>query len=139
MFPDTDVLARKVALQGLAEHGVTGIKVATELPSSIPARFIRLYTVPGREISRRTQWCQVIGQVYDAKGEDERCNYTARLLGAVLRAAPDMVVDGDQPINLAGEMHGPFPTEDPDLPGLPRYQVNLTWTMQSQVIPSPSS
>jgi hypothetical protein len=33
IFPDTDTLARKYLLQGLAEHGTTGIAVGTKLPS----------------------------------------------------------------------------------------------------------
>ena len=135
VFPDTDALARKIALQGLAEHGVTGIAVGTKLPSPMQNRFIRLYTLPGREVSRRTQWCQVIGQVYDTKGNDVRCSELARLLGSVLRSAPDMVVEGEQLISEPCEKHGPFPSEDPDLPGIPRYQVNLTWTVQSTVQP----
>jgi hypothetical protein len=133
IFPDTDTLARKYALQGLAEHGVTGIKMQSKIPSPMPERFIRLFTLPGREVSRRTQWVQVIGYVYDAAGQDVRCSQLAQLLGAVLRSAPDMVVDGEQPISEPCEKSGPFSSQDPDLPGLPRYQVNLTWTVQSSV------
>lgn len=133
MFPDTDRLARRYLLAGLAEHGVTGIAVGTELPSPMQNRFIRCYTIPGRETSRRTQWCQVICQVYDTKGNAVRCQELARLSAAVLRSAPDMVVDGEQPISEPCEKQGPFPYEDPDLPGIPRYQATITWTVQSQV------
>lgn len=133
MFPDTDPLARKYLLQGLAEHGVTGIAVATELPSPMQNRFIRCYTIPGRAVSRRTQWCQVVVQVYDTKGNAVRCRTLARECAAVLRSAPDMVVDGEQLITEPCELQGPFPTEDPDMPGVPRYQANLTWTVQSIV------
>jgi hypothetical protein len=59
IFPDTDTLARKYLLQGLAEHGTTGIAVGTKLPSPMQNRFIRCFTIPGRAVSRRTQWCQV--------------------------------------------------------------------------------
>lgn len=134
LFPDTDTLARKYALQGLAEHGTTGIAIGTKLPSPMQNRFIRLFTLPGREVCRRTQWCQVIGQVYDVKGQDVRCSQLAQLLGAVLRSAPDMVVDGEQMVSEPCEKQGPFFSEDPDLPGIPRYQVNLTWTLQSTVV-----
>lgn len=133
IFPDVDELARKVALQGLAERGVTGIAIGSKLPFPMQNRFIRLFSLPGREVSRRTQWCQVVGFVYDTKDNEVRCSELARLLGAVLRSAPDMVVDGDQFITEPCEKHGPFPSEDPDLPGIPRYQVNLTWTIQSTV------
>ena len=133
MFPDTDMLARKYALQGLAEHGVTGIAVGTKLPSPMQNRFIRLFTIPGRETSRRTQWCQVIAQVYDTKGNEVRCQELARLVTAVLRSAPDMVVDGEQLISEPCEKQGPFAYEDPDLPGIPRYQATITWTVQSVV------
>lgn len=133
IFPDTDILAHQYLRQGLADHGVTGIDVATELPSPLPERFIRCYTIPGREVSRRTQWCQIVTQVYDVAGQEVRCSRMARLCGAILRAAPDMVVDGEQPISEPCEKNGPFPTEDPDLPGIPRYQVNNTWTVHSRI------
>lgn len=135
LFPDTDTLARKYLLQGLAEHGVTGIAVGTRLPSPMQNRFIRCFTLPGRAVSRRTQWCQVIVQVYDTKGNDVRCSQLAQLSAAVLRSAPDMVVDGEQPITEPCELQGPFPLEDPDLPGIPRYQATVTWTVQSSVSP----
>jgi hypothetical protein len=131
MFPDTDTIARKIVLQGLAEHGVTGIAVGTKLPSPMQNRFIRCYTIPGHAVSRRTQWCQVIVQVYDTKGNDVRCQQLARLVTAVLRAAPDTVIDGEQPISEPCEIQGPFPYEDPDMPGIPRYQATVTWTVQS--------
>lgn len=133
VFPDTDTLARKYALQGLAEHGVTGIAIGTKLPSPMQNRFVRLYTIPGRLVSRRTQWVQVIAQVYDTKDQDVRCSQLAQKLAAVLRSAPDMVVDGEQQVTEPCELQGPFPSEDPDWPGIPRYQANLTWTVQSTV------
>lgn len=135
IFPDTDTLARKYLLQGLAEHGTTGIAVATKLPSPMQNRFIRCFTIPGRAVSRRTQWCQVIMQVYDTKGNEVRCQELARIAAAVLRSAPDMEVDGQQLISEPCELQGPFPYEDPDLPGIPRYQATVTWTVQSSVIP----
>lgn len=135
VFPDTDTLARKYLLQGLAEHGVTGIKVQTKIPSPMPDRFIRCFTIPGREVCRRTQWCQVIAYVYDTADNEVRCSQLAQLVGAVLRSASEMVVDGEQFVTEPCEKHGPFPSQDPDLPHLPRYQVNLTWTIQSSVNP----
>jgi hypothetical protein len=135
IFPDTDLLARKYLLQGLAVHGVTGIAVGTKLPSPMQNRFIRCYTIPGREVSRRTQWCQVIVQVYDTKDNEVRCSQLARTCAEVLRAAPDMVVDGEQMITEPCEEQGPFAYEDPDLPGIPRYQATITWTVQSSVNP----
>lgn len=136
MFPDTDALARKYLLQGLAEHGVTGIGVGTKLPSPPPERFIRCFTIPGRDVSPRTQWCQVIVQVYDT--DAVACSQLARLCGAVMRSAPDMVVDGEQPVSEPVEKSGPFPSDDPDLPGTPRYQVNISWTLHSQVLTPPT-
>jgi hypothetical protein len=133
IFPDTDTLARKYLLQGLAEHGVTGIAVATQLPSPMQNRFIRCFTIPGREISRRTQTVQVVAQFYDTKGNDVRCSQLAQLGTAVLRAAPDMVVDGQQWVSEPCEKQGPIPYEDPDLPGIPRYQGTVFWTVQSTV------
>ena len=135
VFPDTDTLARKILLQGLEDHQVTGIAVGTRLPSPMQNRFIRCYTIPGREVSRRTQWVQVVTFVYDTKGNDVRCSNLARLCGSVLRSAPEVVIDGEQWISEPCERHGPYPTEDPDWPGIPRYQVNVTWTVHSTVIP----
>lgn len=134
IFPDTDTLARKIAIQGLAERGLSGIKVGSKIPASMPARFIRLYTIPGKEICVRTMWCQVVAFVYDDAANEVRCSETARLLGAILRAAPEAVIDGNQQVTVPCELHGPYPSQDPDLPNVPRYQVNVTWTIQSTVI-----
>lgn len=133
-FPDTDDIGRKILLQELAVRGHTGISVSTEVPSPLPKRFIRFYTLPGREICRRTMWCQTITQVYDI-ADAMWCQQLARLCGAILRAAPDIVVDGEQPVSEPCEMHGPFPSQDPDLPKYKLYQVNNTWTTQSSVTP----
>lgn len=133
-FPDIDTFARRLLLQELAGRGVTGIKVGTKIPSPLPAQFIRLVVLPGRETCRRVQWCQVNAYVYDDAQHEVRCSQTAQLVGAILRAAPDTVVDGEQPISEPCEMHGPFPTQDPDVPSLPVRQVNVTWTVQSSVI-----
>lgn len=131
VFPDNDDLGRKILLQELATRGYGGIPVSTKIPSPLPERFIRFYTLPGREVCRRTQWCQTITQVY---GDDEMwCQQLAQVCGAVLRAAPDIVVDGEQLVSEPCEMHGPFPSPDPDLPNYERYQVNNTWTIQSSV------
>lgn len=132
-FPATGVLARKYLLQGLAEKGITGIAVATKLPSPMQNRFIRCFTLPGRERSRRTQTCQVIVQVYDTKDNDVRCEQLAETCAAVMRSAPDMEVDGTQYVSEPCERQGPIPYEDPDLPGIPRYQATIFWTIQSTV------
>lgn len=133
VFPDTDTLARKILQQGLAERGLS-IKVGSKIPASMPAQFIQCFTLPGSEVCIRTQWVQVIAYIYDDAQHEVRCSQTAQLVAAILRAAPETVVDGEQPITEPCEKHGPFPSQDPDLPNLPRYQVNLTWTLQSKVI-----
>lgn len=132
-YQNANVLARKYLLQGLSEHGVTGIAVGTKLPSPMQVRFIKLFTIPGREVSRRTKWCTVIAQVYDGKGNDIRCMDLAELCGEVLRSAPDMEVDGEQWVSEPCELNGPYESEDPDLMGVPRCQVNVVWTLQSSV------
>ena len=135
VFPDTDILARAVLLDGLAARGVTGVAVATQLPSPMPDRFVRCFTLPGREVCRRTQWVQVVAQVYDV-GDEVRCAEVARLCGALLRAAPDTLIDGeDLPVTEPCEKNGPYPSPDPDFPGHDRYQVTVTWTVQSTVTP----
>lgn len=131
VFPDTDTLARQYLLAGLAEHGVTGIDVGTRVPSPVPERFIRCYTIPGREVCRRTQQVQVVAQVFDA--DEVRCAQTAQLVAAVLRSAPDMVIAGQQMVTEPCEKNGPFPVDYPDLPGAFCQQVNVTWTVQSSV------
>ena len=132
VFPDTNRLARLYTLQGLAEHGVSGIAVGEKLPAPMQNRFIRCFTIPGRA-TRRTQNVQVVAQVYDTKGNDVRCAELARLVCAVLRSAPDMVVDGQQLVTEPCEQQGPFPYEDPDLPGVPRWQGTIFWTVQSSI------
>src|SRR6478609_3619827 len=132
VFPDTDLLAPKIALQGLSEHGVTGIAVATKLPSPMQNRFILCYTIPGRA-TRRTQSTQVVALVYDTKGNEARCKQLALTLAAVLRSAPDMEIDGQQLISEPCELHGPYYEEDPDLPGIPRQRIAVTWTVQSTI------
>lgn len=133
-FPDTDTLARKYLLQGLAEHGVTGIAVGTKLPSPMQNRFIKAYVVSSRELSRRTQRCQIVVQVYDTKGNEVRCAQLAEMCAEVLRAAADMVVDGEQFISEPCERQGPYAYEDPDLPGVPRWQAMIWWTVQSSIV-----
>jgi hypothetical protein len=133
VFPDTTELGRRILLQELAPRGYADVPVGEKVPPPLPKRFIRFYTLPGREVCRRTQWVQTITQVY---GDDEMwCQRLAGVCGAILRAAPDIVVDGEQLVSGPCEMHGPFPTQDPELPSFERFQVNNTWTVQSSVIP----
>lgn len=131
-FPLTDPLANAILLAGYADLGITGIDVATQMPSPLPEQFVRLFTLPGREASPRTMWCQVIALVYDTT-DDLRCAALARSTGNILRAAPEVLIDGEQWITEPCEKHGPFPTRDPDMPDVFRYQVNITWTVQSSV------
>jgi len=137
MFPDMDRAARKYLLAGLAEHGVTGVPVATRIPSPMPDWFIRCFALPGAETTMRTKWVQVVAVVHGTN--DEECSRLARVCAAVLRSAPEMEVDiydnGEllQMVSEPVELHGPYPTDDPDEPDRSRYQVNATWTVQSQL------
>lgn len=137
MFADQDLVARKYLLAGLAEQGITGVKVGTRIPSPLPDWFIRCFALPGAETSRRTQWVQIIVQVYGT--DDETTSTLARTCAAVMRAAPEMAVDvydsGEklQLVSEPVEKHGPYPTDDPDIPDRSLYQVNVTWTVQSQI------
>jgi len=135
IFPDVDAVARRLLRQELTLRGLASVPVGTKIPSPMPDRFIRCFTLPGQEVCRRTQWVQVVARVYDAAGQDVRCAQTAQLVAAILRGAPDTVIDGDQPVSEPCEKRGPYPSEDPDLPGRPCYQVNLTWTVHSSVNP----
>lgn len=137
MFPDMDRVARKYLLAGLATQGVTGIPVATRIPSPMPDVFVRCFALPGAAGSRRTQWVQIIVSVYGT--DDESCSRLARTCAAVMRAAPETevdVYDNGETLYLVSEpveLHGPFPTDDPDIPDRSLYQVNVTWTVQSQL------
>lgn len=133
VFPDATLIARKILERELAQRGES-IKVGSKVPSPMPARFIRAFALPGKETCRRVQWCQVIAYIYDDAQHEVRCSQTASLVGAILRAAPEMVIDGEEPITEPCELHGPFPSQDPDLPNVPRYQVTVVWTVQSRVI-----
>ena len=132
-FPDLAEVARKAALQGLADFGVTTVAVGTETPSPMPSQFIKLIPLPGGEYCRRTKWGQVIGEIYDTE-DDMRCYQLANPLAMVWRAAPDMLIDGEQPVTEPCEINGPFPSKDPDMPDASRYQVTVTWTVQSTVL-----
>ena len=133
VFPDVDVIAHAVLNHGLADLGITGVPIATKKPNPLPERFIRCFALPGRELCRRTQLVQVIAQIYD--GADEvRCAALARLCGSLLRSAPDMVIDDESlPVTEPCEKNGPYPSKDPDLPDFERYQLSVTWTVQSTV------
>jgi hypothetical protein len=137
MFPDMDRVARKYLLAGLAEQGITGVKVSTRIPSPMPDWFIRCFALPGAETTMRTQWVQVIVQVYGT--DDEYTSQLARTCAAVMRNASEMevdVFDNGEKLYLVSEpieKNGPFPTEDPDIPDRSLYQVNLVWNVQSQL------
>ncbi|MGH3953662.1 MAG: hypothetical protein ACRDTI_06465 [Mycobacterium sp.] len=132
-FPDLTTLARQMAQQELAAHGITGIPIASRQISGnpLPQRYIRLFALPGAELCRRVQSAVVVGQVYDT--DEIRCAATASKLGSILRAAPDIEIEPDNPITEPCELHGPYPSNDPDLPHYSRYQVNVRWTVQSSV------
>jgi hypothetical protein len=137
MFPDMDRVARKYLLAGLAEQGITGIPVATRIPSPLPEWFIRCFALPGAETTKRTKWVQVVVQVYGT--EDEFTSQLVRTCAAVMRAAPEMevdVYDNSEKLYLVSEpveQSGPYPTDDPDIPDRSLFQVNTTWTVQSQL------
>lgn len=132
-FPDLTALARAMATQELAAHGITGVPIASQTISGnpLPKRYIRLFALPGTELCRRVQSVMIVGQVYDT--DETRCAATAGKLGAILRAAPEIETDDDNPITEPCELHGPYPSTDPDLPHYSRYQVNVRWTVQSSV------
>lgn len=137
IFPDMDRVARKYLLAGLAGQGITGIPVATRIPSPMPDWFIRCFALPGAEVCPRTQWVQVIVMVYGT--DDEYTSTLARTCAAVMRAAPEMevdVFDSGEKLQLVSEpieKNGPFPSSDPDIPDRSLYRVNLVWTVQSQL------
>lgn len=132
-FPDLTALARVIALQELAARGITGIGIGSGAIGGkpLPQRYIRLYALPGAELCRRVHSVMIVGQVYDTN--EIRCVATASKLGAILRAAPEIELADDNPITEPCELHGPYPSTDPDLPTYARYQVNVRWTVQSSI------
>lgn len=136
LYPDMTLVARKYLLAGLAEQGITGVPVASRIPSPLPDWFVRCYALPGAETSRRVQWCQVVVRVYGT--DDVFCSQMARICAAVMRAAPETEVDvydsGEklQVVSEPVELNGPFSSEDPDLPDWPVQQFTVTWTVQNQ-------
>lgn len=133
-FDDLTALARVMALQELAARGISGIPIGSQQISGkpLPKRYIRLFALPGTERCRRVMTATVVGQVYD-ETDEIRCAALASKLGAILRAAPDIALAHDNPITEPCELHGPYPSQDPDLPTYSRYQVNVSWTVQSSV------
>ncbi|ORA56322.1 hypothetical protein [Mycobacteroides franklinii] len=133
-FDDLTALARAMALQELAAHGISGVKISSHQISGnpLPKRYIRLFALPGTERCLRVMTATVVGQVYD-ETDEIRCAETAGKLGAILRAAPNIILANDNPITEPCELHGPYPSQDPDLPTYSRYQVNVSWTVQSSV------
>ncbi|SKS54722.1 hypothetical protein [Mycobacteroides abscessus] len=132
-FPDLTALARVIALQELAARGITGIGIGSGAIGGkpLPQRYIRLYALPGTELCRRVHSVMIVGQVYDTN--EIRSFATASKLGAILRAAPEIELADDNPITEPCELHGPYPSTDPDLPTYARYQVNVRWTVQSSI------
>ncbi|OHU23398.1 hypothetical protein BKG77_06960 [Mycobacteroides chelonae] len=132
-FDDLTALARAMALQELAAHGIS-IPIGSHQISGdpLPKRYIRLFALPGTERCLRVMTATVVGQVYD-ETDEIRCAETAGKLGAILRAAPNIILAKDNPITEPCELHGPYPSQDPDLPTYSRYQVNVSWTVQSNV------
>lgn len=132
-FPDVTALARVMALQELAARGIAGIPIGSRAISGkpMPQRYIRLFMLPGTELCRRVQSVVIVGQVYDTN--ETRCVAVTSKLGAILRAAPDIELAADNPITEPCELHGPYPSTDPDLPTYARYQVNVRWTVQSSI------
>ncbi len=137
MHADQTLVARKYLLAGLAEQGITGVPVASRIPSPLPEWFIRCYALPGAETSMRVQWVRVMVQVYGTT--DEFCSQMARICAAVMRNAPEMAVDvyGDGQelalINSVSELNGPYASEDPDLPDWPVFAFNVVWLMPNQL------
>ncbi|SHP23922.1 hypothetical protein [Mycobacteroides abscessus] len=132
-FPDLTALARVIALQELAARGITGIGIGSGAIGGkpLPQRYIRLHALPGTELCRRVQSVMIVGQVYDTN--EIRGFATASKLGAILRAAPEIELAADNPVTEPCELHGPYPSTDPDLPTYARYQVNVRWTVQSSI------
>lgn len=137
LYPDMTLVARKYLLAGLAEQGITGVPVASRIPSPLPDWFVRCYALPGAETCRRVQWCQVIVRVYGT--DDVFCSQMARICAAIMRNAPEVEIDvydtGEKlaVVSEPVELNGPFPEADPDLPDWPVQKFIVTWTVQNQL------
>lgn len=129
--PVYDALARRILLQGLAEQGVTGVKVGTVLPPGWTGpKFIRCWVVPGRALSMVARQCLVTVQAY---GTDETWTAeTAGLCADIMASAERM--DAAVSYVTRSEMNsGPYRYPDPVVENIYRYQAVINWTVCSQV------
>lgn len=127
-FPDTDILA-----VNMVHSMISTPDVAQELPSPIPDRFIRCFTIPGREVCPRVITCRVVTRVYDLNGQSVRCLEVARRATSVLRSAPEIPGDGTTWVSEPCERQGPYPIQDPEVPNRICYESIVTWTVHSEV------
>lgn len=129
--PLFDKIGREYLLAGLAEQGVTGVKVGTVLPPGFTGpKFIRCWVTPGRALSLVARQCLVTAQVY---GTDEMWVVeTAGLCGDVLAAAERMTMPVDY-VTRSERNAGPYRYPDPTVENMPRYQVVVNWTVCAQV------
>ena len=131
-FPDTDVLATSLVYRLVGQPA--GVDVATQLPSPIPDRFIRCFTIVGNDArSRRVTECRVIARVYDTLDNETRCSEVARRVSSALRAAPEIPGDSTNWISEPCQRQGPYPIQDPEVPNRSCFETIVTWTVHSDV------
>lgn len=128
IFPDTEKLARSYMLEALAAQG-DALPVSTGVPNPRPERFVRVIVNPGADTSLVTSKAQVIVQCYDV--DEVRAGDTARLVAALMKAAPGQRIDGYPHVHRAEKIGGPTRLDDPDLEGVARYQVIVNWSVRA--------
>lgn len=128
VFPDAERLARLYLLDALAGQGVD-VPVSTGVPNPRPERFVRVIVNPGADTSVVTSKAQVIVQCYDT--DETRAGHTARLVAALMKAAPGQRIDGYPHVHRAEKIGGPTRLDDPDLESVARYQVVVNWSIRA--------
>lgn len=128
IFPDVEKLARSYLLESLAAQG-NAQPVSTGVPNPRPERFVRVIVNPGADTSLVTSKVQVIVQCYDV--DEVRAGDTARLVAALMKAAPGRRIDGYPHVHRAEKIGGPTRLDDPDLESVARYQVVVNWSIRA--------
>lgn len=128
VFPDDEALAITYLRTWLAEAGQAQ-PVGTKRPNPRPDRFITIYSNGGSDASIINTNAQLVIQCSDVV--EVRAKDTARLVAAIMTAAPGQRIDGYPYVQRAKKIGGPTRLDDPEVPGMARYQVVISWLIRA--------
>jgi hypothetical protein len=130
VHPDVDALAVTYFDTALAANG-DGQHVGKKVPArGRPDRFVRVFSNGGPDVSIITTKAQIVAHVYDTDGP--RCAHTAALIAGLGKAAVGQLIDGYPYVAKADKIGGPTDLEDPNIPGMSRYQVVFDWLIRAK-------